>query len=61
MLRDCAGQMHDAGEVLGVLYERLTNVARRNGQPRMLERIFGLNVQVCLSIVLRNKSGLVIA
>ena len=42
----CAGQMHDAGEVLLTLYDALSKVAQANNQPHLLDRIFGLHVKV---------------
>lgn len=43
--------MHDAGELLLVLYKHLTPVAVRAGQPELLDHIFGLSVQVMLVIL----------
>lgn len=42
--------MHDASEVLSALYENLTEVAKANAQPHLLDRIFGLDVQVCCCV-----------
>ena len=41
-----AGQMGDAAEVLGALYEKLAAVASEAGQPTLLNDNFGLHVQV---------------
>lgn len=42
----CTGEMSDAAEVLMAIYEHLTPVAARAGQPQLLNVIFGLPVQV---------------
>ena len=42
--------MHDASEVLSALYENLSEVAKANAQPHLLDRIFGLDVQVCCPV-----------
>lgn len=47
-----AGQMGDAAEVLGALYEKLAAVAAKAGQPSLLDESFGLSVKVgdCFTI-----------
>ena len=41
--------MSDAAEVLMAMYEHLTSVAARAGQPQLLNSLFGLHVQVALA------------